>query len=195
MDRRLLVRAARFAAMIALLVLWRPDSVAAYGAAAVVLCLVLVPDAVPARRPVIRPDETPAERGDFTLGYALLKAGRMEEAEHCFRRALDADADDADARFNLGVVLAETARHAEAIEELETAARLRPRDADVRYRLGASSAALGRHFAAIHALREAIRLDPRLVVAERALERSLATVSAAQGRTMGTDPGELIAVG
>jgi tetratricopeptide (TPR) repeat protein len=192
MDRRLLVLAARFAAVIALLALWRPASAAAYGAAAIVLCLVLVPDAVPARREPLRPTvDGPAERSDFTIGYALLGAGRMEEAEACFRRALAADADDADARFNLGVVLAETGRQEEAIGELETASRLRPRDAAVHYRLGVSNAAVGRHFAAIHALRESIRLDPRLAAAERALERSLAAVSATPARASGAEPGRL----
>jgi tetratricopeptide (TPR) repeat protein len=184
MDRRLLVPAARFAAVIALLALWRPDSVAAYGAAAVVLCLVLVPDAAARRRdPVDRPTSETAEPSDFAVGFALLRAGRMDEAEPWLRRAIAADADDADARFNLGIVLAETGRHEPAIAELEEAARLRPRDAAVHHRLGDANAALGRHFAAIHALRESIRLDPRLAVAERALERSLAAVGTAPART------------
>jgi tetratricopeptide (TPR) repeat protein len=197
MDRRLLVRAARVAAVIALMVLWRHESVAAYGAAAVVLCLVLVPDAAPParREPLRRRPEVPAVRGDFAVGYALLRAGRMADAEPSFRRALDADADDADAHFNLGIVLAETGRHTEAIAELETASRLRPRDAAVRYRLGVSNAAVGRHFAAIHALREAIRLDPFLVVAGRALEHSLAAVSATPARASGAEPGEMVAAG
>jgi tetratricopeptide (TPR) repeat protein len=186
MDRRLLVQVARFAAVIALLALWRPESVAAYGAAAVVLCLVLVPDAAPARRePAGRRTRESAERSDFSIGFALLREGRMEEAEQSLRRAIAADAEDADARFNLGIALAEMGRHEPATAELEEAARLRPRDAAVRYRLGISNAALGRHFAAIHALRESIRLDPRLAIAGRALERSLAAVGTAPARPVG----------
>lgn len=186
MDRRLIVQAARVAAVIALLALWRPESVAAYGAAAVALCLVLVPDAAPTRRdPAGRRTGDGAARSDFSVGFALLRAGRMDEAEQWLRRAIAADADDADARFNLGIVLAETGRHEPAIAELEEAARLRPRDAAVRYRLGVSNAALGRQFAAVHALRESIRLDPRLAVAERALERSLTAIGTAPARTAG----------
>src|SRR5688572_12772241 len=95
MDRTLLVPAARFAAVMALLALWRPDSSVAYGVAVVALCLVLVPDVAAARRtPAVRRPVEPAERSDFAVGYALLRAGRMEEAEPWFRQAIAAAEDD-----------------------------------------------------------------------------------------------------
>lgn len=173
-----LIPAARFGALIVLLAVLRPDSVAAYALAAIALCLVLVPDAALARRAPRWPHALDgADRDDFAHGYSLLRSGRSAEAEPWLRRALEAHAADADARLNLGIALAELGRHEDAVVELGEAARLRPRDARARYRLGVSSAAVGRHFAAVHALRDAVRLDPRLTAAARALETVSATLS------------------
>lgn len=191
--------AARCGALIVLLALLRPDSAAAYGVAAIALCLVLLPDASLSRRAPrwLLPLDA-AEPGDFTRGYGLLHSGRAAEAEPWLRRAVEANGADADARLNLGITLAELGRHEEAIVELEEAARLRPRDAHARHRLGTSAAAIGRHFAAVHALREAIRLDPRLLAASRALESVGATLSrggsewsGAESSPRGREQGEL----
>ncbi len=182
MHQPRLIPAARFGALIVLLVFFRPDSVAAYAVAVVALCLVLVPDSALTRRAPRWPrpldDDAP---DDVTFGSALLESGRPAEAEPGLRRAVAADAADADARLNHGIALAELGRHEDAIVQLEEAARLRPRDATARYRLGVSASAVGRHFAAVHALRDAVRLDPRLAAAARALESAGATVSSRAG--------------
>ncbi|HEX6057492.1 MAG TPA: tetratricopeptide repeat protein [Gemmatimonadaceae bacterium] len=193
MTRHHFLPAARFTALVSLLAVLRPDSLVAYGIALVSCCLLLAPDAMLARR-APRPrasqewriaaesleDRAPAD--DFARGYALLRAGSPADAEPWLRRAVEADAADADARLNLGIALAECGRHAEAIAELEEATRLRPRDASAHHRLGVSCAADGRHFAAVHAFREALRLDPRHAESERAL--------AAVGATLSRDGGE-----
>ncbi len=50
------------------------------------------------------------------LGGALLMQGKTEEAVSCFRRALAADPEFADAHFHLGTVLSQTGRIAEGFE-------------------------------------------------------------------------------
>ena len=189
MHQPRLIPAARFGAMIVLLVFLRPDSVAAYAVAAIALCLVLVPDSALARRVPRWPRPLDGDApDDFAFGYALLHSGRPAEAEPWLRLAAEAHAADADARLNLGIALAELGRHEDAVVQLEEAARLRPRDATARYRLGVSSAAVGRHFAAVHALRDAVRLDPRLTAAARALESVSAILSSRAGERKESEP-------
>ena len=171
MLRPRIIPAARLAALVVLLAFLRPDSAAGYGIAAIALCLVLVPDAALSIRTQRWPHPpVAAEPDDFAIGYGLLRAGQTSEAEPWLRRAVEADAGDADARLNLGIALAGSGRHDEAIPQLEEAVRLRPRDARAHHELGVSFAAIDRPFAAVHALREAVRLDPRRADAERALE-------------------------
>ena len=60
---------------------------------------------------------------DLDEGQALYRDGELEEAEACYRRALEMRADHTSTLYHLGVLLRVTGRRAEAIELLEQAAK------------------------------------------------------------------------
>jgi tetratricopeptide (TPR) repeat protein len=83
-------------------------------------------------------------------GYELHEAGRLQEAEAAYRRALDTHGPDALLLYNLGVLLQDMDRKPEAVETYEAALELDPAMADGHYNLALLCEELGR-------AREAIR--------------------------------------
>jgi tetratricopeptide (TPR) repeat protein len=83
-------------------------------------------------------------------GYELHEAGRLQEAEAAYRRALDTHGPDALLLYNLGVLLQDMERKPEAVETYEAALELDPAMADGHYNLALLCEELGR-------AREAIR--------------------------------------
>lgn len=65
---------------------------------------------------------------DKRLGDVFVKQGRLEEAAACFQQAINAQPDDADARYDLGVVWNRLGKTADAIAAWQEAIRLRPED-------------------------------------------------------------------
>ncbi len=61
------------------------------------------------------------------LGMALRQIGRLDAALLRFERAIEINAEHADAHFNLGVVFASQNKPAEANEHFTIAVRLDPR--------------------------------------------------------------------
>src|SRR5258708_30901442 len=61
-------------------------------------------------------------------GAQFLQHDQLAEAEDRFRKATEADPNDADAANDLGVVLRRRKNFAEAIKVLESALRLRPKE-------------------------------------------------------------------
>ena len=94
--------------------------------------------------------EQPAVQAELEDGYDLHEAGRLQEAEAAYRRALDTHGPDALLLYNLGVLLQDMDRKPEAAESYEAALQLDPAMADGHYNLALLCEDLGR-------AREAIR--------------------------------------
>jgi Flp pilus assembly protein TadD len=93
-------------------------------------------------------------------GIALLREGRIAQAESCFRDALRAQPDAPELHATLGAILAAQGRAAEALPSFHTALKLRPGSADAHGNLGNALRELGRPDEAARHLREALRLRP-----------------------------------
>ena len=66
------------------------------------------------------------------LGNALQQSGQADEAQSCYRRAVDLDPDYLEARFNLASSYARQGRFTEAQAEYEAVLRIRPDFAPAR---------------------------------------------------------------
>lgn len=95
----------------------------------------------------------------YNLGLALLKLGRLEEAERALREALEFG-DTVEARYNLGLAAARQGRLEEAAEEYRAALRLDPKHVRSTERLAETLAALGDHERALERLALLQKLDP-----------------------------------
>ena len=71
-----------------------------------------------------------------TMGAALEKAGRQQEAVLCYKRAMHVAPHDSKAYNNLGLVLIGMGEDAEAIQNLEHALHVNPSDGYARTNLG-----------------------------------------------------------
>ncbi len=88
------------------------------------------------------------------------QAGRLAEAEACYRRVLAAQPDHADAAYNLGVALRQTGNVDEAIAAYAQALRIRPDYPEAHYNLGNVLMARGNVDEAIAAYTQALRIRP-----------------------------------
>jgi tetratricopeptide (TPR) repeat protein len=97
-------------------------------------------------------------------GNAALGKGALDEAAHCYRQAVAADAGDAAAHLNLGYVLLEQGQPAAAAGALAQAAALAAADpqvlADARFLLGRTQQAQGQAAAAIASYQAALAARP-----------------------------------
>jgi len=91
---------------------------------------------------VVQPQATAEDQID--RGYELHEAGRLEQAEAVYRKALEDGGPDALLFFNLGVLLEDMERKAEAAESYQAALQLDPRMADGHYNLALLCEQLGR---------------------------------------------------
>ncbi len=92
-------------------------------------------------------------------GNTALRDGRLSVAADAFRRATEADPDNAKARQSLATVLTLLRDVDGALEQLEAAARLAPGNAQAQSELGAALAEAGRDERALEHLRRAVELD------------------------------------
>ena len=71
------------------------------------------------------------ERAWTSLGYALWRQGKLEEAEHAYRQSVLLSDDEARARKNLAILLRAQGKLAEAATELKRVVELAPEDAEI----------------------------------------------------------------
>lgn len=97
----------------------------------------------------------------YHLGHTLYLAGRLDEAEAAFRRAIKDHPDQAANIYSaLGIVLHSQERTAEAIEAMQKAVVLRPDHIDGHVNLAEALRQQGRIDEAVAEFREAIALAP-----------------------------------
>jgi len=104
-----------------------------------------------------RPRNVRAHSG---LGVALVREGRLEEAEVAYCRALEIDAAYPEAAYNLGRALSRLERHDEALEAYLAALELTPDNFKAHNNAGNTLLRLGRPAEAEVRFRDVIRLDP-----------------------------------
>ena len=98
-------------------------------------------------------------------GHCALKLGQAEEARGFFERAVAADPERAEPRYNLGLVLEKLGREAEAIAAFRDAARVDSNHALSRWELAMRSSNGGRVEEALALLGEVTSLEPKLAKA------------------------------
>lgn len=103
---------------------------------------------------------TSLRRNDFQLGVSFLEAGLEEEALAAFRRCLELDAPQADARYNVGVILQQRGDLEGALHQYELAVDQDPLFADAHSNLGVIFAQAGQLTAARASLERAVQLRP-----------------------------------
>jgi len=108
-----------------------------------------------------------------TLGIALQRQGRLEEAAALYDAAIRLRPGRASAHNNLGTVRQAEGRLEEAIVEYRAAIVADPSYAEARNNLGFALGSLGRLDEAIAAYREALRLGPRADLPRDNLGRAL----------------------
>jgi predicted TPR repeat methyltransferase len=99
-------------------------------------------------------------RSWFAQGNTHFAAGRLSDAESCYRLALELAPGRPSVMANLGVVLGHQGRWPEAVAMLEPAVAANPTDRDALLALGLAREALGRWQPALDALRDALRHGP-----------------------------------
>ncbi|HUI06133.1 MAG TPA: tetratricopeptide repeat protein [Verrucomicrobiae bacterium] len=95
-----------------------------------------------------------------TLGIALQRAGKIQEAIANYQQALQVTPDDALTHYNLGTALAEAGQVPEAIAQYEQAVQIQPDFAYAHNNLGLALAKLGRTPEAIAQYEQALRYLP-----------------------------------
>src|SRR5712691_11515698 len=98
--------------------------------------------------------------GQFSLGLALARQGRLVEAVEHYQTALRLEPDFADAHTNVGVALANQGKLAEAIEHYETGLRLGPDNAVAHFDAGSALVRQGKLAEAIAHYEEALKIRP-----------------------------------
>jgi len=96
----------------------------------------------------------------YSLGIALQKAGRTQEAIGQYEQALHITPDDAETHYNLGTALEEVGKVPEAIGQYEQASRFKPDFAEAECNLGVALARLGRAAEAIEHYERALEIKP-----------------------------------
>jgi len=111
------------------------------------------------------------------LGVELADhGGNVDEAMACFRRALQAKPDYAEAHYNLGKALAQLNRLPEAIARFHEALRYRPDHADTYDNLGIALYREGRPVEAAEQFQRALEINPAHVHAHNNLGLALAAL-------------------
>lgn len=117
---------------------------------------------------------TPAAAQDWkNRGNSDFAAGKLDAAAKCYREAINAAPDYAEAYNNLARVLIEQNRSDEAEQHLNRAIALKPDLANAYFNLGNLHQALGRSDPALVAYRQAIALDPAFSAAHNRLGMAL----------------------
>ncbi|MBW2109288.1 MAG: tetratricopeptide repeat protein [Deltaproteobacteria bacterium] len=108
------------------------------------------------------------------LGLALYKQGRIDEARHCYQKALQLNPRYPQAHNNLGAVLVAKGELDKAVAHYLQALQIRPHDAEVYNNLGSAYYDQGKLDEAVACYSEALRIDPMCVDALNNLGLALA---------------------
>jgi protein O-GlcNAc transferase len=108
------------------------------------------------------------------LGVSLAKAGRHDEAQAQFRKALELNPDDARTLSTVGGMLVEQGQLEQARTYLQQALEIDPADADANNNLGGILARAGDFDAAIPLFEKAAIVDPESLTVHYNLGRALA---------------------
>lgn len=111
-----------------------------------------------------------------SLGKALVKEGRLDEAAVHFQKALDIYPDYAEANANLADVLCLQGAWRDAVDHYQTALRSQPNYAMAHNNLGIALAVIGNTDEAIDQFREALRINANYADAHANLARCLVQV-------------------
>jgi serine/threonine-protein kinase len=101
----------------------------------------------------------------YALGVVYYTTAKLDQAEACYRKALQLDDKYASAHGNLGLVLADRGQLDQAIACYERAIELDPHSPSLYSNLGGAYKDLGQPARAVAACRRAIELDPDFVPA------------------------------
>lgn len=111
--------------------------------------------------------DDPGDAGAINdYGNLLQLAGRFEEAEQAYRRALELAPERISPRFNLGLLLQRGGRWREALAEYQSVLAREPDHAWAHYQIGSLYEAQGDDRRAIRWYGRAFALEPRLAFAE-----------------------------
>ena len=99
-------------------------------------------------------------RNALTYGVAFFQHGFLEQAEHAFQQAIEAEPSNADAYYNLGTVYLRRNAPQQARENLEQSVRFRPDYAEAWNNLGMLAAQAGDDTEAISNFERALELRP-----------------------------------
>jgi tetratricopeptide (TPR) repeat protein len=94
------------------------------------------------------------------LGKVLELEGRLSEAEACFRRALELDADYTDALIGIGKTEAARGDMRSALKRYETAIEIEPHDAEAHFARGQTLEAMGKTDDALAAYFRTLEFNP-----------------------------------
>lgn len=112
-----------------------------------------------------RTADSSALRALLEEGKAHHQAGRLQDAERAYRRALETAPEHADTLHLLGLLLYRQARYDEAVSSITRAIAQHPSPV-YWFNLGVVTQKAGRTGEAVHAYREALRLNPRYLEAQ-----------------------------
>ena len=108
----------------------------------------------------VPPEAPPTVQSLFAAAFRHHKAGRVDEAEHHYRRVLAIDATHTDSLHLLGVIAGQTGRHALAAEMIGRAIAIRPQEAAYHCNLGIALKGQNRLDEATACFRTALDLKP-----------------------------------
>jgi tetratricopeptide (TPR) repeat protein len=127
------------------------------------------------------------------LGNLLALAGKNEQAEEAYRRALELEPGNAKTRYNLALILQEEGQRKQAIAEFRQVIELEPNDAWAHYQLGRCYEEARKRPLAIEEYARAFELDSSLAsprVNPHIIENRLATEALLVAYTDGGSAGQ-----
>jgi tetratricopeptide (TPR) repeat protein len=110
---------------------------------------------------------------NLMMGYAFQREGKLDEAEHYCRRAVQLAPSYIDANNNLALVLKLQGKFDEAADYYRKASQAAPKDANIHYNLGNALQSLGKLDEAISQYYEALKINPEHAHAHNNLANAL----------------------